>query len=122
QIEDGWALSDALSNNAGVATPQTILAATVGEATGRLAPCLRSLPGRDLGPLWLEVIPRFLYPLLLVINALFVIVFLSFDVVPKFEKIFFDFKLQLPALTESLIGFSRWIVSQGLILAFLGID
>ena len=32
-------------------------------------------------------------------------------IVPKFEKIFLDFKVQLPAATVLLVSFSRWFTS-----------
>ena len=40
-----------------------------------------------------------------------IVTFLSAGVVPKFAKIFMDFKVQLPATTVLLVNFSRWFTS-----------
>src|SRR5438132_8009271 len=59
-IEQGYPLSEALESVPGVAAPETILAARLGETTGRLADCLRGARENPSSKAWLEVVPRFL--------------------------------------------------------------
>src|SRR5262249_27425572 len=75
----------------------------VGESTGRLALSLRRSIGERLSAVWLEVLPRMLYPL----GVLFFLsgiagFWLSF-ILPKIRRIFHDFGVELPALTTWLI-------------------
>src|SRR5262249_25677635 len=62
-LERGSSLSQALAAVPGVASKQTVVAAAVGESTGNLAMCLRHANQVNLGPVWLEVLPRIIYPL-----------------------------------------------------------
>jgi type IV pilus assembly protein PilC len=80
------------------------VAAEVGDTTGRLAACLRRTDQDRLAGVWLEVLPRVLYPLLLLVFIGGITTFLAVMVVPKFKKIFDDFKESLPPVTERLIA------------------
>lgn len=56
------------------------------------------------------------YPLVLAALALAVMLALSFFVIPEFANIFNEFDLQLPSLTQLILGTARWLVSwQGLL-------
>jgi len=55
---------------------------------------------------WIRVL---LYPLLVLALAVAVLVFLAIVVVPVFEDIFDDFKLELPSLSEGVIFLSQQI-------------
>jgi type IV pilus assembly protein PilC len=106
-LEDGCPLSAALRAVPGVASRETLLAATLGEDTGRLAECLQALrnPARArLATLWVEMVPRFGYPLLLllVINA--VLVFWMLYLAPKFERILHDMNVSMPPQTERVLA------------------
>jgi type II secretory pathway component PulF len=106
----GVRLDRALIAVPGVVSRETALAVTVGQFTGRLALALHRLPARRPVPLWLELVPRVLYPLLLLFVLLANMIFLSIFVIPKFERIFADFRLTLPASTQNFIGFNRWLL------------
>src|SRR5262249_34588495 len=62
-LEQGSSLSQALASVPGVASKQTTVATAVGESTGKLAVCLRHANQVSLGPVWLEVLPRIIYPM-----------------------------------------------------------
>src|SRR5262249_25135984 len=90
----------------GVASSDTLLAVAVGRATGRLGPCLRSLKGRRVGSVWLEVVPRFLYPLCLLLVIANIVAFLMIYILPKYQKIFNDFRFQFPEITTRFASFA----------------
>jgi type II secretory pathway component PulF len=102
-LEDGYSLSEALDMTPGVASRTIRLAVALGEDTGQLALCLRAFrsPARSrLSTFWLEMVPRFAYPLvlLLVING--VLTFWLIYIVPKINRIFQDFRMTLPIETR----------------------
>jgi type II secretory pathway component PulF len=91
-----------------VASRSTALAVAVGRFNGRLTPALQRLPDRRLAPQWLELASRLVYPLLILGMLLMNVVFLMTFIVPKFEKIFADLKVKLPAATQTFMEVSRW--------------
>jgi type II secretory pathway component PulF len=120
-VEAGVPLDQALAEVPGVVSREIALAVTVGQFTGKLAHALHHLPGRRLGPLWGELTARLLYPMMLLLvmagNAVFVAVF----IIPKFEKIFSDFRLKLPPTTSVFMEVSRWVVKFGWALPLLSL-
>ncbi len=107
-LETGYTLHESLRAASGAASREVMLAVAVGESTGQLAPSLRLAPRWRLAPIWLESAPRLLYPVLLLIGVYFVTAFLMVFIVPKFEKMFADFKVKLPWITDFLISVCRW--------------
>src|SRR5207248_2153608 len=67
RLEAGASLHEALQSAPGVVPGETLLAAAVGESTGQLARCLRGSTAGRLGTVWLEALPRFLYPVALLL-------------------------------------------------------
>jgi MSHA biogenesis protein MshG len=120
-LESGVPLGLALEQIPGLASADTRLAVAVGQSTGRLDVCLRALKNRRLGTVWLEVIPRFFYPLCLLAAIIGIMGFLTVFIIPKFQKIFADFHFQLPPLTQRFIEFSNltWQYFWALPIAFL---
>jgi type IV pilus assembly protein PilC len=122
-LEGGAPLHLALKAVPGVASRETVLAAAIGQASGQMFPCLNRASRGQLATVWLEVIPRLAYPLILLLTANVVLIFMFIRIVPKFEKIFADFKVKLPWLTEQFIFIGRemlryeWVIG----LAFLGL-
>jgi type II secretory pathway component PulF len=108
-LSAGAPLADALRIARGVAPPEMTVAAEVGDTTGRLAVCLRRADRDRLAGAWIEVLPRILYPLLLLIFISGITTFLALSIVPKFKKIFDDFKMNLPPVTEWLIQAMMYI-------------
>lgn len=115
-LESGYSLHQALSLVGGVASPEGILAAAVGQSTGRLAPCLRSAARGRVGPAWLEVVPRLLYPLVLLVLIVGVVGFWLRFVMPRFSRIFQEFGVAIPRLTawlldlEDVVDDYGWVV------------
>ncbi len=119
-LEDGFSLSDALRLTPGVASRETLLAATLGEDTGRLADCLRSLrnPARDrLASLWIEMVPRFAYPLLLLLVINGVLLFWMIFIAPRFERIFHDMSMSLPPQTRRVLAMGNLALNYSWALA-----
>jgi type II secretory pathway component PulF len=121
-LESGIPLSQAIRMVPGVASREMALAVTVGQFTGQLAQSLKRLHERRLTPLWAEFGPRLFYPLLLLVVLTGVLGFLMVFIIPKFEKIFLEFRLRLPYETELLIVISRWFVKHSWVVPFLIID
>ncbi|MBM4071973.1 MAG: hypothetical protein FJ271_24060 [Planctomycetes bacterium] len=106
-LRQGAPLYAALEMTPGVASRETILAAAVGEASGRLPQCLQTVPRWRVITVWLDAMPRWIYPLFLLTMMSIIATFLMIFVTPKFEKIFADFQMELPWLTEQLIEHCR---------------
>lgn len=110
RLEAGVSLHAALRSEPGIAAPETVLAAAVGESTGRLAQSLRGAARGRLTPVWLEVLPRLAYPLLLLLILASVVSFCATFIIPKYQKIFADFGIRLPAATRWLVAALQWAV------------
>jgi type IV pilus assembly protein PilC len=103
RLEQGVSLPDALRATSGVASRETILAAAVGQSTGRLALCLRSSARTRATTIWPEILPRVVYPLFLLLFLSGITGFWMTWIVPRLDRIFEDFGMELPALSEQLI-------------------
>ena len=109
-LEMGESLPNALKEAPGVVAPGMILAAEIGQRTGRMAECLRSSQPRRLTSIWVELLPRFLYPILLVLFLLNVLAFWSVSILPKMERIYFEFGMELPPATERVIALETFVL------------
>jgi len=66
-----------------------------------------------------KIVAAMVYPIIVMVIAVGIMIFLMTVIVPKFEKIFEDMlgdRNKLPELTKMVIGFSRWIQDNLLIL------
>ena len=61
------------------------------------------------------------YPIVVVTVAVAILSFIMIFIIPKFEKIFLEFKMKLPYLTELLIAISRWFVKYWYIIPVIPI-
>ena len=116
-LEGGAPLHLALNAVPGVASKETALAAAIGEASGQMASCLSQAPRWQLASLSLEVVPRLLYPVILLFVASGLMIFQMVFILPRFEKIFADLKVRLPEFTEQYISIGRWLVRYGGVFA-----
>ncbi len=66
-----------------------------------------------------KIVAAMVYPIIVMVIAVGIMIFLMTVIVPKFEKIFEDMlgsRDKLPGLTKAVIGFSRWIQDNVLIM------
>jgi type IV pilus assembly protein PilC len=119
-LEAGASLNDALCLTPRVASPTMRLAVRLGEDTGQLALCLNALhspPRRRLTTVWLELVPRAVYPVLLLFVITGILSFWSVFLLPKFQRIFQDFHMKLPQETDRVMTISEllhdwfWLVA-----------
>lgn len=107
RLERGESLAAALHEVPGVASHEVRLAAEVGEATGALGACLRGVSQERWSAAWLEVVPRLLYPCLVLLFVSSITTFLMLYIVPRFKRIFDEFGQTLPAPTLAIID--AWV-------------
>lgn len=101
-LASGVPLYQALRDVPGVASRETVLAAVVGESTGQMVHCLRHANRRRLTTLWGTIYPRIFYPVVVFAFVSLLLLFMTIFILPKFQKIYKDFGLELPALTQWL--------------------
>jgi type II secretory pathway component PulF len=106
-LEQGSSLSEALAAVPGVAGKQTAVAAAVGESTGHLPMCLRHAQQVSLGPVWLEVLPRILYPFTILWFTATILLWWMVFIGPKLTRIFSAFKLPFPSMTANAMFVSE---------------
>jgi type II secretory pathway component PulF len=113
-LQDGWSLHDALEMVPGVASRETILAVALGQDTGRLAECLRSLRSparRRLATVWLGLMPRFAYPLFLLFVINGILTFLMIYIAPRLERIYREFNMAFPETTQQALALGHFAVN-----------
>jgi len=60
-----------------------------------------------------KVISAMIYPLAVITFAVLIVTGLMIWVVPKFEGVFKNMKQEMPAMTQTLMGVSRWVAGGG---------
>ncbi len=103
-LERGESLAEAFHELPGVASHEVRLAAEVGEATGSLGACLKGVSRERWSAAWLEVVPRLLYPCLVLLFVSSITTFLMLFIVPRFKRIFDEFGETLPAPTLAIMN------------------
>ncbi len=93
----------------------------IGEQTGQLAKITEELGQfyKRKNDLKREITSAMTYPIIVMITAMVVIVFMLKYVVPMFVDIFKQNKVELPGITEMIISFSKFIENQGWLLVIL---
>lgn len=94
----------------------------VGEATGKLPQCLDEIAAYQESAARIKgkVITAFMYPGILSVAVVCALIFLMIAVVPKFTIIFTEQKLQLPFITQVVIGISNLVRNNFPIVAIFG--
>lgn len=108
-LQSGTPLVDALEQCPGLLPPQTVATIGIGAEAGHLAAALRqaeSAPAQN-APLWATLQGKIAYLVLVPTFGLAILSFLSIKIMPAFQKIFEDFSLALPAMTQILIKLSN---------------
>jgi type II secretory pathway component PulF len=91
------------------------VAVRVGEKLGALGPAMRQqlADSQQLDAALREVIGRFLYLATVVVAMLVVGTFVMLRIVPVFQRIFQEFNVSLPPLTNLVVNSSRWFANIG---------
>jgi type II secretory pathway component PulF len=107
RVQQGEPLPQALRAVRGVASAETRLAVTIGQATGELALCLGNLGRPGLALVWIEIVPRLVYPLLILASLVLVAVFFDAVVAPRLLRVFSEMHMTLPDVTLRFFAWSE---------------
>ncbi|MCS6996713.1 MAG: type II secretion system F family protein [Casimicrobiaceae bacterium] len=118
RVRSGQSLSQALAEHPKHFDRLYVNLVRAGEASGTLGPTLARLAEfqERSAELRSSVQSALIYPVVLVLVALAAVLTMLFYVVPKFEATFRLFGKGLPAATENLLAFSRFLKQDGWLL------
>jgi type IV pilus assembly protein PilC len=110
EVEGGGTLSDAMAKFPKAFDKLYVNMINAGEAGGVLDLILARLADfmEKAAKLKKKVIGAMVYPAVVITIAIGIVSLIMIVVIPKFEKIFHDFKVDLPAITRALLAISRW--------------
>ena len=115
EIESGATLSEAMAKSPKVFSRLYINMIKAGEAGGALEVILRRLSEflERSESLKRKVKGAMIYPVVVVLVAVGILIFIMLKIVPVFQKMFEEFGLKLPPMTNLLINISNWVVKSG---------
>lgn len=118
-VVDGMTLADAMSKSPDTFPKVYVAMVEAGETGGFLDVVLNQIADFQSREKEMrgKVMTAMLYPAILLVLALFVLVFLLVFFIPRFQLLFTGFGAQLPILTRIIVGASEVLRSYGLILA-----
>lgn len=121
-VVDGLSLTDAMSRQPDVFPRVYVAMVEAGEAGGFLDVVLGQIADFQAreGEMKSKVINALLYPVIILVLAIAVLIFLLVFFIPRFQLIFSGFGGQLPLITRVIVGVSEFMRSYGL-LGALGI-
>lgn len=122
-VESGNTLSEAFGKHPKCFDRLYVNMIKAGEAGGALEVILRRLAEfkEKAQSLARRVKGALVYPIVVVSVAVAILSFIMIFIIPKFEKIFLEFKMKLPYLTELLIAISRAFVKYWYIIPIIPI-
>src|SRR5215472_13270234 len=111
-VESGMTLSEAFGKHPKCFDRLYVNMVKAGEAGGALEVILRRLAEfkEKSQSLSRRIKGALVYPIVVITVAVLILSFIMIFIIPKFEKIFEDFKMKLPWITDALIATSRWFV------------
>jgi type IV pilus assembly protein PilC len=111
-VESGSTLSEAFGKHPRCFDRLYVNMVKAGEAGGALEIILKRLADfkEKAQSLKRRITGAMVYPAVVVTVAVLILTGIMVFIIPKFEKIFADFKIKLPFLTVLLIDISRWFV------------
>ncbi len=121
-IENGFPLSQAVARNPKVFPPLAVSLISAGENTGELDLVMDRLADHleKKAALKTQTINAMIYPIIVVLAAIGVFIFLVIKIIPAFAKFFAGKGRGLPPSTQFLVDLSAFFVSYGLyILAII---
>ena len=109
-VESGSTLSEALAKHPRAFDRLYVNMVKAGEAGGALETIMKRLAEfkEKSQTLKRKIIGAMVYPAVVITAAVGILIFIMVAIIPKFEKIFREFGLKLPALTQFLIDVSMW--------------
>src|SRR5947207_9290232 len=112
EIEGGATLSEAMAKSPRVFSRLYVNMIKAGEAGGALEVILRRLSEflERSESLKRKVKGAMIYPIVVILVAVGILTFIMLKIVPAFRDIFKEFNLDLPPMTELLVGISNWCV------------
>jgi type IV pilus assembly protein PilC len=111
-VESGSTLSEAFGRHPKCFDRLYVNMVKAGEAGGALEIILKRLADfkEKAQSLKRRITGAMVYPAVVITVAVSILTFIMIFIIPKFEKIFADFKLKLPFMTQMLMDMSRWFV------------
>jgi type IV pilus assembly protein PilC len=112
-VESGSSLSEAFAKHPKCFDRLYVNMVKAGEAGGALEAILKRLADfkEKSQSLKRKITGAMVYPVVVILVAVSILTFIMLFIIPKFEKIFKDFNLKLPAITQFLMDTSRWFAT-----------
>jgi type IV pilus assembly protein PilC len=109
-VEAGSTLSEAFAKHPKCFDRLYVNMVKAGEAGGALETILKRLADfkEKSQSLKRRITGAMIYPIVVIVVACGIVWFIMWWIIPKFEKIFNDFKIDLPDLTRALMATSNW--------------
>ncbi len=109
-VESGSSLSEAFAKHPKCFDRLYVNMVKAGEAGGALEVILQRLADfkEKSQSLKRKITGAMVYPVVVILVAVCILCFIMLYIIPKFEKIFKDFNMKLPWITEQLMATSRW--------------
>lgn len=117
-VESGATLSEAFSKHPKCFDRLYVNMVKAGEAGGALEVIMQRLADfkEKAQSLKRRITGAMVYPTAVITVAVLILTFIMVVIIPKFEKIFADFQMKLPALTEYLMATSKWFATYWYVL------
>jgi type IV pilus assembly protein PilC len=109
-VESGSTLSEAFAKHPRCFDRLYVNMVKAGEAGGALEIILKRLADfkEKAQTLKRKITGAMVYPVVVILVACSILTFIMLYIIPKFEKIFKDFNMQLPEMTRILMAISNW--------------
>src|ERR1700730_16437976 len=122
-VESGSTLSEAFGKHPKCFDRLYVNMVKAGEAGGALEVILKRLAEfkEKAQSLARRIKGAMIYPAVVISVAIAILTFIMIFIIAKFEKIFADFKMKLPWITDMLIATSRWFVKYWYIIPLIPI-
>src|SRR6516164_4332225 len=120
-VESGSTLSEAFGKHPKCFDRLYVNMVKAGEAGGALEIILKRLAEfkEKSQSLKRRITGAMIYPVVVILVAVLILTGIMIFIIPKFEKIFADFKIPLPWITTFLIDTSRWFVKYWYIMPLI---
>ena len=117
-VESGSTLSEAFGKHPKCFDRLYVNMVKAGEAGGALEIILKRLADfkEKAQSLKRKITGAMVYPIVVLLVAAGILTFIMIYIIPKFEKIFKDFKMKLPEMTQALMATSRWFANYWYVL------